>query len=205
LEARSGQTFGKRFLGLRVVRTNGERVGFWRAVARRIPFYTQVPVLYAIDGAFAFFTTQRQRAFDRVAETQVIRTPARHTPLAWLTIVCSLLLIVGFGQQWQHITDPPDGPRFPPIFDKGRRGASCASHVVTPNGRDTLALLGSFQITLKDYRLIWARPFMSGSTTFDRGLYVLSTVDQEHTARIRLDCRSYTPIPGQSWQMQQVP
>ncbi len=69
-EGRFGQTVGKRLLGLRVVKENGLAIGFKEAFLRRVPFYFRFLV---VDTLFVFFTAKRQRAFDIIARTVVIR------------------------------------------------------------------------------------------------------------------------------------
>lgn len=83
LEARYGQTVGKRLFGLCVARENGMRPEFWRTLVRRAPLLFQVswaPGLFTplsaafwIDATVAPFTGRRQRAFDLVAGTIVVR------------------------------------------------------------------------------------------------------------------------------------
>lgn len=70
LEGRFGQTLGKRLLGLRVVKETGTPIGYREAFLRRLPFYFDFIVL---DALFIPFTARRQRAFDIIARTVVIR------------------------------------------------------------------------------------------------------------------------------------
>jgi uncharacterized RDD family membrane protein YckC len=70
LEAIYGQTPGKRIVGTCVVREDGSRVGWVAAILRRLPFFMN---FFPIDALFVFFTRHRQRAFDKVAGTLVIR------------------------------------------------------------------------------------------------------------------------------------
>lgn len=82
LESRFDQTLGKRLFGIAVVKTSGTRVGFGAAVVRRLPHHFEFAWL---DALFAPFTTRRQRAFDMVANTIVVRGPHRASPgRAWL-------------------------------------------------------------------------------------------------------------------------
>lgn len=71
-EAVWGTTVGKHLLGLCVVAENGTRVTWGKAIIRRIPFYFE---FFFVDALFAPFTKRRQRAFDLVARTLVIRRP----------------------------------------------------------------------------------------------------------------------------------
>ncbi len=69
-EALFGQTLGKQLLGLRVVRENGARIGVGQAIVRQLPLFLQIPW---IDVLFAFFTEKRQRAFELLSKTRVVR------------------------------------------------------------------------------------------------------------------------------------
>ncbi len=81
-EARSGQTPGKRLFGIAVVRASGTAVRLGAALLRRLPSLFNFALL---DALFVPFTARRQRAFDLVAGTVVVRAsvPARGR-LAWV-------------------------------------------------------------------------------------------------------------------------
>ena len=70
LEKLFGQTVGKRLLGIVVVRENGSTLRWRDAFIRRIPFFFE---FFWLDALFALFTARRQRAFDLVAGTLVVR------------------------------------------------------------------------------------------------------------------------------------
>jgi uncharacterized RDD family membrane protein YckC len=70
LEAVYGQTVGKRVLGLCVTTEQREHIGWGAAILRRLPLFFE---LFWLDALFALFTRQRQRAFDLVAKTVVVR------------------------------------------------------------------------------------------------------------------------------------
>jgi uncharacterized RDD family membrane protein YckC len=90
LEAWYDQTLGKRLFGIAVVKTSGTRVGFGAAVVRRLPHHFEFAWL---DALFAPFTAKRQRAFDMVASTVVIRGPGWSSPArAWLVAGALTLL-----------------------------------------------------------------------------------------------------------------
>lgn len=78
-----GQTAGKRLFGTVVAKDTGERAGFGPAVLRRIPFLFDI---WPFDAAFLLFTGRRQRAFDLVAKTIVIRAEGRHPERPWLFV-----------------------------------------------------------------------------------------------------------------------
>ncbi|HJU86833.1 MAG TPA: RDD family protein, partial [Gemmatimonadota bacterium] len=93
LETLFGQTAGKRAFGTFVARETGERVGFWTAVVRRIPFLFDI---WPIDAAFLLFTARRQRAFDLAAHTIVIEG-GRRIGSPWGTVALLWLLAIGLG------------------------------------------------------------------------------------------------------------
>ncbi len=70
LEARFGQTLGKRLLHLRVRAENGLPLTGWQAILRRLSFYFQI---FPIDALFVFFNPKKQRGFDILARTIVIQ------------------------------------------------------------------------------------------------------------------------------------
>ena len=70
LECWFGATPGKRLLGLLVVGESGARISFGQSVLRQFPFFIEI---WAIDVLFALFTEQKQRAFELVSKTRVVR------------------------------------------------------------------------------------------------------------------------------------
>lgn len=70
LEGRFGQTVGKRLLGLRVLKEDGLPIGYKEAFLRRLSFYFDFLV---VDAVFIPFTDKKQRAFDIIARTVVVR------------------------------------------------------------------------------------------------------------------------------------
>ncbi|MBK7860042.1 MAG: RDD family protein [Archangiaceae bacterium] len=79
----SGQTLGKKALGLRVIQESGVRIGFFHAALRNLarPF-DRLPAMfmgmagpgfYAVGGAVAFFSQSHQRLGDMLAGTVVVR------------------------------------------------------------------------------------------------------------------------------------
>lgn len=68
-EGWKGQTFGKRVMGLFVVRERGTMINFGQALLRNLPFFLEV---FWIDALFALFTERRQRAFELLSKTRVI-------------------------------------------------------------------------------------------------------------------------------------
>jgi uncharacterized RDD family membrane protein YckC len=70
LEGRFGRTPGKGLLKLRVLGENGLPIGYKEAFLRRLSFYFE---MLPVDALFIFFTKKRQRGFDIIAQTIVIR------------------------------------------------------------------------------------------------------------------------------------
>ena len=70
LEKRFGKTPGKHIMGLRVRDETGAEIRWGQAFLRRISLYFEFLVL---DALFVPFTKRKQRAFDIVADTVVLR------------------------------------------------------------------------------------------------------------------------------------
>ncbi len=70
----SGQTVGKRVMGLRVIQESGVRVGFYQSVIRNLlrPV-DRLPFFYFVGGLAALFTQSQQRLGDLLAGTIVVR------------------------------------------------------------------------------------------------------------------------------------
>ena len=69
VEYASGQTPGKRLLGLRVVTESGRRISAGQAVVRQLPVLFNV---IWVDALFALFTEKGQRAFELLSKTRVV-------------------------------------------------------------------------------------------------------------------------------------
>ncbi len=69
-EGRFGQTLGKRWTGLFVLKENGMPIGYKEAFLRRLSFYFN---FLMIDALFIPFTANKQRAFDIIARTIVVK------------------------------------------------------------------------------------------------------------------------------------
>jgi uncharacterized RDD family membrane protein YckC len=65
----SGQTPGKRLLGIRVVRESGARISLGQAIVRQLPVFLQV---FWIDVMFSLFTERKQRAFELLSKTRTV-------------------------------------------------------------------------------------------------------------------------------------
>jgi uncharacterized RDD family membrane protein YckC len=64
-------TPGKYLVGLRVVRTDGFRLGFWRSVVRGIGYYLSALLLF-MGFIWIIFDKNRQALHDKIANTVVI-------------------------------------------------------------------------------------------------------------------------------------
>jgi len=78
----SGQTPGKRWLKLRVIREDGRPITFWEATVRNlVRFLDMMPFpFYSIGLISVFYTTRDQRVGDMVAGTVVIREREEEAP-----------------------------------------------------------------------------------------------------------------------------
>jgi uncharacterized RDD family membrane protein YckC len=72
-----GATLGKWLSGLHVVRESGARIGLGQAIVRQLPLAFQ---FFWIDALFALFTDRRQRAFELLSKTCVVRAVAEERP-----------------------------------------------------------------------------------------------------------------------------
>jgi len=70
-EYRFGETVGKHLLGLRVVRESGGGISLGQSFVRQLPVFLQVGW---VDILFALFTERKQRAFEVLSKTRVVRT-----------------------------------------------------------------------------------------------------------------------------------
>lgn len=79
----SGQTIGKRALGLRVIQETGVRVGFYPAVLRNLARpLDRLPFLYLVGGIAALLSRSQQRLGDMLAGTLVVRDRRLKIPSA---------------------------------------------------------------------------------------------------------------------------
>ncbi|KUO40215.1 MAG: hypothetical protein AVW06_02775 [Hadesarchaea archaeon DG-33-1] len=70
MEGAFGRSIGKLAVGITVYSENGRRVGFSRAMLRRIGMIT--PILLFLDAAVILATSRKQRLFDVIASTVVV-------------------------------------------------------------------------------------------------------------------------------------
>jgi uncharacterized RDD family membrane protein YckC len=79
----SGQTVGKRALGLRVIQRSGVRIGFYHAALRNLARpVDRLPVLYLVGGLTALLSSSQQRLGDMLAGTIVVRERRLKVPSA---------------------------------------------------------------------------------------------------------------------------
>jgi uncharacterized RDD family membrane protein YckC len=74
-DSRFGQTLGKHWLNLLVVRESGARISVGQAIVRLLPCVLHV---WWIDVIFALFTEKRQRAFELLSKTRVVTIDPAH-------------------------------------------------------------------------------------------------------------------------------
>jgi len=79
----SGQTVGKRALGLRVIQQSGVRIGFYHAALRNLARpVDRLPLLYLVGGVTALLSGSQQRLGDMLAGTIVVRERRLKAPSA---------------------------------------------------------------------------------------------------------------------------
>jgi uncharacterized RDD family membrane protein YckC len=79
----SGQTVGKRILGLRVIQQSGVRIGFYHAALRNLARpVDRLPLLYLVGGVTALLSRSNQRLGDMLAGTIVVRERRLKAPSA---------------------------------------------------------------------------------------------------------------------------
>lgn len=69
-ESTTSQTIGKYVMGLRVVRESGTKISWKQALVRQLPLFFS---FYVFDAAFALFTEKKQRLFELLSKTRVVR------------------------------------------------------------------------------------------------------------------------------------
>ena len=79
----SGQTVGKRVMGLRVIQQSGVRIGFYHAALRNLARpVDKLPLLYMVGGVTALLSGSHQRLGDMLAGTIVVRERRLKAPSA---------------------------------------------------------------------------------------------------------------------------
>ncbi len=74
IEGRFGRTPGKALLGLRVLKTDGTKIGYKEAILRNLSKYNNVLIVIDVLIMLIFFNKEKQRCFDRIANTMVVHT-----------------------------------------------------------------------------------------------------------------------------------
>jgi uncharacterized RDD family membrane protein YckC len=70
---RGGQSFGKRFIGVRVVRTDGRPIDYQTAVLRHIVGYPLSILLFGLGVVWMLWDRRRQGWHDKLAKTVVVK------------------------------------------------------------------------------------------------------------------------------------
>jgi uncharacterized RDD family membrane protein YckC len=68
-----GQSFGKRFIGIRVVRTDGRPIDYQTAVLRHIVGYALSVLFFGLGIVWMLWDPRRQGWHDKLANTVVVR------------------------------------------------------------------------------------------------------------------------------------
>ena len=90
--ASRGETIGRRYFGLKVVRKNGERLSFWRAGFRGI-LRTATALLWGVLFLIQPFTARRQALHDFAVGSVVLQTAPGKSPALILTVLLALPVI----------------------------------------------------------------------------------------------------------------
>lgn len=69
-ESWTSQTVGKALMGIRTVRESGARITVGQAIVRQIPLFLS---FYVFDALFALFTKKKQRLFELISKTRVVK------------------------------------------------------------------------------------------------------------------------------------
>jgi uncharacterized RDD family membrane protein YckC len=70
-ETWTSQTVGKAIMGIRTVRESGAKITVGQAFVRQIPLF--INGFYVFDCLFALFTKKKQRLFELISKTRVVR------------------------------------------------------------------------------------------------------------------------------------
>lgn len=77
LEGHFGYTLGKYLLGLRVLKTDGARIGYKEALLRNLSKYINNLIVIDTLIMLIFFNKEKQRGFDKIANTMVVHVRSR--------------------------------------------------------------------------------------------------------------------------------
>lgn len=70
----NGQTVGKKLVGIRVVSESGDRIGYKKSLLRNVPaLVSSGLLLYIVAFVVILSTDRRQRLFDKLASTVVVK------------------------------------------------------------------------------------------------------------------------------------
>ena len=70
-ESTTSQTVGKALMKIRTVRESGAKITVGQAMVRQIPLFFS---FYVFDALFALFTKRRQRLFELISKTRVVKS-----------------------------------------------------------------------------------------------------------------------------------
>jgi uncharacterized RDD family membrane protein YckC len=70
---RRGQSFGKRFIGVRVVRTDGRPIDYQTALLRNVVGYTLSIMIFGLGVVWMLWDGRRQGWHDKLAKTIVVK------------------------------------------------------------------------------------------------------------------------------------
>jgi uncharacterized RDD family membrane protein YckC len=91
MEYMFGWTLGKKVMGIRVLSEDGSAITLGAAFVRRLSYYFDI---LALDAIFILFTSTKQRAFDRVARTVVVKDGEPNILGTLIFIVAAMVFVV---------------------------------------------------------------------------------------------------------------
>lgn len=94
VESRGGATYGKQFVGIKVLNTSGEPIGFLRSLGRSLA-KTISALIVMIGFIMAAFTNKKQGLHDIIASCIVVKTKEISAAKIWGAIIVIILLCIG--------------------------------------------------------------------------------------------------------------
>jgi len=94
MESRGGTTFGKKIVGIKVLNTNGEPVGFLRSLGRNLAKIISALILM-IGFIMAGFTKKKQGLHDIIASCVVVKSKETSAGKIWAVIILIIVVCIG--------------------------------------------------------------------------------------------------------------
>lgn len=94
MESRGGTTFGKKIVGIKVLNSNGEPVGFLRSLGRNLAKIISALILM-IGFMMAGFTKKKQGLHDIIASCVVVKSKETSAGKIWAVIILIIVVCIG--------------------------------------------------------------------------------------------------------------